>query len=366
MIYRANLILVSAICTCVLSPTRVMSGGFDGVGGAPCSGTHTFVARFSSKSAQYSATGTCTSLGSLGVTRAFPYTVKGVYANNIAEEVVEIPAPRIDQPSHPYGTFYAKYSCPSDPWITYDNPSYGGEAPLLKCRMLDHRDVSPDINRPRPNIPGHTVPEIINLWRQHKPMSSNLLMPAEHAALAAQRDKELKAEAEAIAKAAQEKRRLQRAMQPGVSYVASLSPIIRAPTPQQRFLIQTAVPIKLAPPPQWPETNVDINTGNVVPTAQSVHAYMVNIQRKNNQGQWIALATIPVGAINAHSQSGYTGFIPGAPPTAGPAPAPGAWRLNAQVSAPHQTGWSDWVEFHVMTPPSSINARKPGVGFGTK
>lgn len=182
--------------------------------------------------------------------------------------------------------------------------------------------------------------------------------------LLAQRDRELKAEADAIAKEAA--RKLQQASQP-VSYLANLMPIVQSPVAGQRFYNQTVVPIKLAPPPQWPQTNVDIQTGAAVTTAKSVQSYMVNIWRKSQRtGQWVNMATIPIGAVNAHSQGGYTGFVPGVPPTAGPEPAPGAWRLRAQVSSPHQTGWSDWVEFNVMTPPTSTNVLKPGVGFGKK
>jgi hypothetical protein len=181
----------------------------------------------------------------------------------------------------------------------------------------------------------------------------------------AKRDADLKAEAEVIAaaKAAEDKRKFQQASQP-ISYLANLMPIIRSPTSGQRFYNQMVVPIKLAPPPQWPETSVDTKTGAVVRTVKSVSIYMVNIQRKNPQGAWVAQTTLPIGAAQAESANGYTGFGAGAPP--GGITTPGVWRLNAQVSAPQQSGWSDWVEFNVMTPPTSnqSNAVKPGIsGF---
>lgn len=368
MIYRDKsiLLIATAFCLCVMLPTRVMSSGFDGVGGAPCSGTHNFVARFSSKSAQYSATGTCTSLGSLGITRAFPYTVKGAYANNVAEEVVEIPAPAIHEPSRPHGRWHTKYSCPSDPWLTYDKPSYAGEGQLLKCQILQRSDQSPtEIGRPRPNVEGLTVGELLDRWRKDKPMSSTFLMPAERAALVAQRDRELKAEAEAIAKAEQERRAKQKltgGLQPTAAFWASLAPSVSAPTKGQRFYNRTPVPIRLGPP-MLPSSQVELS-GKPIYSAVTVTGYRVRIERKDNAGKWIAQTTIPVSAAQAHSANGYAGFGAGAPPAG--ITSPGAWRLSAQVSAPNQSGWSDWVEFHVMTPPSSINVMKPGVGFGTK
>lgn len=368
MIYRAHsiLLLATAVCLCLVSPAPVMSLGFDGVGGAPCSGTHAFTARFSAKGAQYSASGTCTSLGSLGIARAFPYTVKGAYANNIAEEVVEIPAPAIHEPSRPHGRWHTKYSCPADPWLTYDKPSYAGEGQLLKCQIVQRSDQSPtEIGRPRPNVEGLTVGELLDRWRKDKPMSSTFLMPAERAALVAQRDRDLKAEAEAIAKAEQERRTRQKltgGLQQPAAFWAALTPTVLAPTRGQRFYNRTAVPIRLGAP-MLATGQVELS-GKPIYSAVNVTGYMIKIERKDTSGKWIAQTTIPVSAAQAHAANGYTGFGNGAPPAG--ITSPGAWRLSAQVSAPNQSGWTDWVEFHVMTPPTSTNITKPGVGFGKK
>ncbi len=321
--------------------------GFNGVGSAPCStATQNVVGSFSSGKAQYLSTGTCTTPGSLGVPRTFPYTVKGAYANNIAEELIEIAAPPISQPSHPYGTWRTTYSCPSDPWLTIDGPPFGPESLRVKCQILNRMDNSPSEAYPRKYQDGKPLPtlsDLFNAWRAYKPMSAWVLMPAERTALAAKRDADLKAEA-------QGEKRLRSATQTLAPYRMSLSPIITAPTARQRFFSQSPISIKLAPPQPWADTEVRLD-GTPVKTAKSVTGYMVRLERKDSNGQWVPHATLPVGAAQAESATGYTGFGAGAPPAF--LSIPGAWRLSAQVTTPQQSGWSDWVEFGVMAPPTN-------------
>ena len=321
--------------------------GFNGVGSAPCStATQNVVGSFSSGKAQYLSTGTCTTPGSLGVPRTFPYTVKGAYANNIAEELIEIAAPPISQPSHPYGTWRTTYSCPSDPWLTIDGPPFGPESLRVKCQILNRMDNSPSEAYPRKYQDGKPLPtlsDLFNAWRAYKPMSAWVLMPAERTALAAKRDGDLKAEA-------QGEKRLRSATQTLAPYRMSLSPIITAPTARQRFFSQSPISIRLAPPQPWADTEVRLD-GTPVKTAKSVTGYMVRLERKDSNGQWVPHATLPVGAAQAESATGYTGFGAGAPPAF--LSIPGAWRLSAQVTTPQQSGWSDWVEFGVMAPPTN-------------
>jgi hypothetical protein len=80
---------------------------------------------------------------------------------------------------------------------------------------------------------------------------------------------------------------------------------------------------------------------------------MVKIERKDTSGNWVPQATLPAGAADAESAAGYTGFGAGTPPCC--LTIPGAYRLSAQVSSPKQSGWSEWVEFVVMAPPTSNN-----------
>jgi hypothetical protein len=88
--------------------------------------------------------------------------------------------------------------------------------------------------------------------------------------------------------------------------------------------------------------------------------YMVRLERKDSAGKWMTHATLPVGAVQAESAAGYTGFGAGTPP--GGLTVPGTWRLSAQMTAPQQTGWSDWIEFSVMAPVGN-KAFAPTKGF---
>lgn len=132
---------------------------------------------------------------------------------------------------------------------------------------------------------------------------------------------------------------------PAPPLAQQLPPSILAPLNGQRFLNQTVVPIKLAPPPTW-----------------SVSMYTVNIQRKDNSGNWVNHVSLPVGPAQAHSPNGYTEFGAGGKDGRSLAYliSPGAWRLSAQISAPKPSNWSNWQEFHVQAPPTSSKALKPG------
>lgn len=361
---RSHLLSFSVgLLIAVTLPTHAFSLGFNGVGSAPCStATQNLVGSFSSTKAQYLSTGTCTTSGSLGAPRTFPYTVHGTYSNNVAEELIEVTPAPVSQPSHPYGTWRTTYSCPSDPWLTMDGPPFSPESLRVKCQIVNRMDNSPSEAYPRKYQDGKPLPtlsDLFNAWRAYKPMSAWVLMPAERTALAAKRDADLKAEAAALAKA-QVGKRLRSATQTLTPYRLSLSPIIMAPTAGQRFFNQSPISIRLAPPQPWADTEVRLD-GTPVKTAKSVTGYMVRLERKDSNGQWLPHATLPVGAAQAESATGYTGFGAGAPPAF--LSIPGAWRLSAQVTTPQQSGWSDWVEFAVMAPPSSSfnSTLKPSV-----
>ena len=180
--------------------------------------------------------------------------------------------------------------------------------------------------------------------RRGRPLTASF--PYDRNALLAKRATDLKAEADAIANAQQrEQQRLQGAEKfTGSSYTANLSPSVRAPTVGQMFYSKVPVPIRL-----------------VAPKGLTGGSYMVNIQRFDaREKKWIAHASIPVGAAQAHSPGGYTGWGSGG--TDGRSLAfmtsPGSWRLSAQVSSPKQSGWSNWVNFNVMAP-QSPTATKP-------
>ncbi len=144
--------------------------------------------------------------------------------------------------------------------------------------------------------------------------------------------------------------RVTAASRPTTPYVQQIAPAILSPAKGQGFFAQSALPIRLAPPQGLNATS-----------------YLVAVQRRDAQGNWLLQTNLPIAAAVAQSAQGYSGFGAGGTGTSKSLAlltAPGAWRLNAQVAAPNQSGWSDWVEFTVMSPPTSTNALKPGVRLG--
>lgn len=250
------------------------------------------------------------------------------------------------------GTVTTTLSCPGDPWL---NPS--SLPGMVRC------------SKPTFDTSGGDV-RIQKWWfsylregfysiipnRKVGPLPNSTGFPYNRASLIVQRDAALKAEAAAAATAlARTNKRIQRGTRQGPAVVV---PTILLPTPGQRFLNQTAVPIKLAPPQGWEVTQVGLD-GKPVSTGR---LYMVRIERSAANGVWVSQATLPVGAYDAESATGYTGFGAGVPP--GGFTTPGLWRMSAQVFSPTQTGWSDWVEFVVMAPPSKTQAQRAPKMFG--
>ena len=161
------------------------------------------------------------------------------------------------------------------------------------------------------------------------PLPNSTGFPYNRAALIAQRDAALKAEAAAAAAALQQQnKRLNQSKLPGPALIA---PIILSPTTNALFISGTNIPIKLAPPREWVDTQVGLDgkPGN------NNRLYMVRLERKDAAGNWVSHTTLPVGAVQAESPTGFTGFGSGAPP--GGVSTPGAWRLSAQMSSPTAT-----------------------------
>ena len=348
----SKLVLSIGLFYIAAMPVSSEGVGFSGVGGAPCdAGTQNITGTFTSKAAHYFTKGTCTTKGSLGAPITFPYKAEGRFSDNVAVEAIEVTAAPINQPFHPYGKWTTTYSCPVDPWLAPDPFPASVTEPVVKCQTISRNDFSPTWGPLKDGKRDKPLDRLFDAWRQYKPVTSYYLAPPQRQALAAKRENDLRAEAEALAKAEaarrRETQRLKGATQQPAPYRAAIAPIIHSPAGGQRFLNQTPVPIKITPPPQWADTNIDIN-GAPVKTAQSVTGYMVRIERKDPAGNWVTKTTLPVGAAEAESPSGYMGFGNGAPP--GGITTPGVLRVSAMVSAPRQSGWSDWVEFVVMAP----------------
>ena len=239
------------------------------------------------------------------------------------------------------GEVYSSMTCRGDPWL--------GSATCINVKAESHGDIVFYVNK-------QTYTERLQslVMGRQSPLTPDLSY--DRGSLLAKRDADLNVEADAMkAKADKD---LRQGTQPLVPFSAGLYPVIVSPAAEQRFLNQSPVPIKLAPPQPWADTQVRPD-GTPVKTAKSVTMYMVRIERKDPSGQWLTHTNVPVGAIQAESAGGFIGFGAGAPPAF--LSVPGRWRLSAQVTAPQQSGWSEWVEFEVMEPvmnPSTSDKNK--------
>jgi hypothetical protein len=182
------------------------------------------------------------------------------------------------------------------------------------------------------------------------PLPNSTGFPYNRAALIAQRDAALKAESSAAAAALQQQnQRLKQSKQPGPALIA---PIILSPTMNALFISGTNVPIKLAPPKEWVDTQVGLD-GNPV---NNNRLYMVRLERKDAAGNWLPHTTLPVGSVYAESPTGYLGWGSGG--SNGKSEAfmalPGTYRISAQVSAPQSTRWSESIEFVVTSPNKAV------------
>jgi hypothetical protein len=261
-----------------------------------------------------------------------PWTGVGTYDPTTGKttEDINVPAPAINQPSRPYGRFLASMHCLADPWQDAN----------VKCDQVAASSNPPASAYP-PNPFGDysrtLISQIVgNIQSYRRPYTSGMednqrkFLNAQYAAyVAAERKSQLLQ---------------QGAKQSSGAYLTLIHPSVLAPTTGQIFPAQTPVPIRLAPPKGW-----------------NVTGYLLNIQRKDPKGNWIAHATIPVGAAEAQSAAGYRGFGGGAPPAF--LAVPGVYRMNAQASYPNQSGVSEWVEFNAREYQDAFNKRKPSTSL---
>jgi hypothetical protein len=296
---------------------NAFSIGLDVVGkGYPCSApSMTISGDFTSTGATYTAGGDCNTTGSLGTEIPFSWTGRGAFSNNIAEEKIVVPPAPLSQASHPYGEWETIYSCPSDPWLT------GVACTVTKTRSDGASNAK-------------ALESQFDSLRSQRPVTAAVTQ-AQRDALLAKRDADLKA----IAKAEAEQRRgaeIRQATPQQMVVGEIFAPTIRAPTPGQRFYVQTPVPIRLASP-----------------QGSSVNGYLINLEMKDPKNNWTPVYTnIGVDAAQAESATGFMGFGPDSGGMVGSFPLkPGTWRVNAQVSSPRPSRWSDWVEFGVIPPP---------------
>jgi hypothetical protein len=215
--------------------------------------------------------------------------------------------------------------CPSDPWL---GPPFG--AGKVACSngtfrtsgQVQGNEAKFWLDWLRNGFAGSSLPNSTGF---------NYSRPT----LIAQRDAALKAEAQAAAGLQKQNQQLKQALLPGPAIVA---PTIVLPGANALFMQNQVVPIKLLPP-----------------QGTAAASFLVKLERRDPQGNWAIVTNLPLGVAEATSPTGYTGW--GAPGN-GKAPAmiagPGTYRVSAQVSTPHQTRWSQPVEFVVTAPHKAI------------
>ena len=146
-----------ALClwlTVALPHVMFGSGHLDGYDDHGCSAGDPKNATFTSTRFTYVFAGTCLltqTRANLDVT--VPWTGVGTYdppTGHTAEDII-VPAPRIDQPSRPYGRFQATMHCSADPWLN----------PNIKCYH-----IVPSVYAPLDN----TAPNTMG-WKQPYPLA---------------------------------------------------------------------------------------------------------------------------------------------------------------------------------------------------
>jgi len=290
------------------------------------------VGQFSAANSSYKFSGSC-------LLNKFPYrwTAEGSYSpkDGLVNERLVI----ADESTK--AEVQSSMICSVDPWL--------GNAVCINVKAATQGQIIFYVNQQKYN---ETLQWLV--VNRKNPLTTSLSY--DRGPLRVQRAADLTAEANA-AKVRADKR-LRESTQPLVPYRAGLSPVIVTPATGQRFLNQTVVPIKLAPPKGWVDTQVGLD-GKPVNTNR---LYTVRLERKDAAGNWVSHTALPVGAVQAESSTGYTGFGAGSPPHG--VTVPGSWRISAQMSSPTATGWSDWVEFMVMQPVTNKALQSPGKSFG--
>lgn len=287
-------------------------------------------ASFKAALSTYAVEATCNTIstskeGSVNVTFTLPWhwTSQGSYDphSHVARETVTSLFPGATSPA----TAITTLSCPSDPWL---GPSLGGG--VVVC-------TNPQFN-PTGDVMGNFTFLAylkVGFYRTNLPNSTGFQYT--RASLIAQRDAELKAEADLAAAALQKQnQRLTQSLHPAPPIVA---PSIILPTANALFMQNAVVPIKILPP-----------------QGMTASAFLVKLERMDRNGNWTVVTNLPIGMGEATSPTGYTGW--GAPGN-GRDPSrmvslPGSYRVSAQVSAPRQTLWSAPVPFVVTSPSKAI------------
>jgi hypothetical protein len=149
-------LLVTAWLNVGLVPKAFGTGELIGGDDTGCYGVDPSNITFTSARFTYVFTGSCHLLQTrANLPVVVPWTGVGTYdppTGHTAEDII-VPAPRIDQPSRPYGRFQATMHCSRDPWLNPD----------VKCDHIAPTVYAPLDNTP-PNAIGYKQPFPLGPW----------------------------------------------------------------------------------------------------------------------------------------------------------------------------------------------------------
>jgi len=185
-------------------------------------------------------------------------------------------------------------SCPSDPWL---GPSMGLGMVVCTNPTFNTSGGGEWTSDWLPYLQEGFCSRIVQEKESSLPNSTGFAY--DRAALIAQRNRDVAAKQKALADAAEaalrkQNQQLKQAVKPAPTVVA---PVIIAPPANALYMQNNTVPIKVLAPP-----------------GVTAVSFMVKLERRDSQGNWGLVTTLPVSAVDATSPAGYTDW--GTPGTA--------------------------------------------------
>jgi hypothetical protein len=216
-------------------------------------------------------------------------------------ETITLPPPRVDEkapPGRPYGQFASKMICSTDPWLEFGGAHCAVTSVAATGNLGDAEKMLRQITRP------FTVPR----------------KQAQTQALYDAHELFFKRRAQIFTQTATQA--------PAAPKLYTL-PEIMEPRAGGTYPPQTPLKIRVRPP-----------------SYVKVQTYLLQMEVKQNNGEWKVQTNIPVNAAELEGVLGYKGWGWHQPGTGLQMTATaGTYRVRAQASAPNQSEAGEWHEF---------------------
>lgn len=278
-----------------------------------CYGRAPQSATFTNQKSTYVFTGKCDLLRTrLNLRTTAPWTGTGTYepATGRTTEDIIVPAPRLDEPSRPYGRFQAAMRCSADPWLTTkltcDNITSTVDAPL------DRTGAANTMGWRQPFPLGPLITSKISYYA--RPYTSILKDDARKALNAQYRS------------------RFPKAYTPSAIYLGPSAPIIISPQPNVR-ITSGSFKIQMTPSKYFTGTHILVQFTKVDgPANQLKPTYAWS----RTTGELANGAYLPTDIVNSN----------------------GNWTLRARIEAPKPGDFSAAVPFVYQPAPMTIQPRR--------